>query len=70
MVLYNVLTVVYLYERSLHIFFVSLFLFHFILCEFLLLLLFLNQEDRSILPSLHHPRPSPDLSRGFLLTDN
>lgn len=61
MVLYNAVTVVYLYEKSLHIVFFSfMFLFWFVLCDFLLflLLLFLNQEDRSILSSYSAP-PSP-----------
>lgn len=60
MVLYNALTVVYLYERSLHIvLFFLLFLFWFILCDFLLLLLlFLNQEGRSILSPVSAPPSS------------
>ena len=44
MVLYSASTVVYLYERSLHIVFFFLILIWFILSDFLLLLLFLNQE--------------------------
>lgn len=71
MVLYIALTVVYLYERSLHIvlLFFLLFLFCFILCNFFVVII--SKPGRlfySPLSSLHRP-PSPNLSGGFVLTD-
>lgn len=57
MVLYNALTVVYLYERSLHMFFFFLVLFRFILC---VVVLIIPKPGR-----LFYSVPSPYLSRAF-----